>query len=152
MANQTKKESGGIKKLKASVLAYMKYFIEYTGIFDLFYLAKVGNFGNKQSTIDLISKSLNNVCEKEWNYCMSHKLFSIEKVESIKSQLKYVVIGLLLLYLNRRTPDSYSEFIDLANNQIDNLLEIKKKKGSKTTLNSGKSKVQNSIISVNVDK
>jgi len=120
--NQTKKTPEGLDKLKASILAYMGYFVEYPGIFELFYLTQVGDFGNKQTTINVISNSLDNVCDSDWNYCISHNLFSVEKVESIKSQLKYTVIGLLLLYLNRRTPDSYSEFINQANAQIDYML------------------------------
>ncbi len=121
--NQTKKSPKGLEKVKASVLAYIDYFIEYPGIFDLFYLAKVGDFGNKETTINLIGKSLDSICEKDWDYCMSHNILPIEKVEIIKSQLKYTVIGLLLLYINRITPNSYSEFINQANTQINYILE-----------------------------
>jgi AcrR family transcriptional regulator len=119
--NQTKKSPNGLPKLKATIKAYINYFVEYPGIFDLFYLAKVGDFGNKQTTINLISNSLDSVCEAEWNYCIQHNLLPIEKVDSIKSSLKYTVVGLLLLYLNRRKPESYSDFINLTNTQVDSL-------------------------------
>ena len=122
VANQTKKSPKGLDKLKASIKSYINYFVEYPGIFDLFYLAKVGDFGNKQATINLISNSLDGICEAEWNYCIQHNLLQNEKIEVTKSQLKYAVVGLLLLYLNRRTPDSYSEFVSLANIQIDSLV------------------------------
>lgn len=127
VSNQIEKSSSpmGIERLKRSVLAYINYFVEYPGIFDLFYLTKVGDFGTKQTTIDLISKSLDNACEQEWNYCISHNLIPIEKVQNIKSQLRYSIIGLLLLYMNRRTPSSYSEFIKQTTVQIDYLLGIK---------------------------
>lgn len=120
--NQTKKTPNGIEKLKSSIMAYISFFVEYPGIFDLFFITKVGDFGNKQKTIDVISNSLNSVCEADWNYCISHKLISSEKSEIIKSQLTYTVTGLLLFYMNRRTPSSYLEFISEANAQIDNLL------------------------------
>ena len=75
---------------------------------------------------------------------------SIEKVESAKNQLRYTVIGLLLLYLNRQTPNSYSEFMNHANIQIDYLLGLNNCNISSTTINNENSKVQNSLISVNI--
>ena len=102
--DRTKKKQKGIPKIKELVMAYIGYFVEYPGIFDLFYLAKVGDFGNKEDTINLIGSSLDNICEKEWNYCLSRKVVQPEHLDLIKSQLRYTVIGLLLLYLNRRIP------------------------------------------------
>ncbi|MDP4225515.1 MAG: TetR/AcrR family transcriptional regulator [Bacteroidota bacterium] len=128
VTKQTKKTPKGIDKVKATVLAYIGYFVEYPGIFDLFYLARVGDFGNKQTTINVISTSLDDVCDTEWDYCISHHLMPEEKVGNIKNQLKYTVIGLLLLYLNRRTPDSYSDFLNQANTQIDYLLGLNNNK------------------------
>jgi AcrR family transcriptional regulator len=122
VAGQTKDIPDGKGKLKATILGYINYFVEYPGIFELFYLAKVGDFGNKQTTVNLISNSLDKVCESDWNYCLSYNLVQVEKVESIKSQLRYLVVGLLLYYLNRRRPESYSEFINQANIQIKNLI------------------------------
>ncbi len=122
VSSQTSESPNGLEKLKASILAYIAYFVEYPGIFDLFYLTKVGDFGNKQTIINAISNSLDDVCDSEWNYCLSHNLLPVEKVGSIQSQLRYTVLGLLLLYLNRRTPDSYPEFLDQANRQINYLL------------------------------
>jgi AcrR family transcriptional regulator len=123
--DQTKMNSDGIEKLKHVILAYIKYFVEYPGIFDLFYLAKGGDFGNKQKIIEVINKSLDNVCAKEWDYCLQHKIFDENSIKQLKSQLRYAVIGLLLLYLNRLTPKSYTEFIGEANAMIDYHLNIK---------------------------
>jgi len=147
--NQTKKSTKGIDSLKATILAYMGFFLEYPGIFDLFYLAKVSDLGNKQTTLNVINNSLDSVCEADWNYCMSHNLIPIEKIEIVRSQLKFAVIGLLLLYINRRSQDTYSEFINQANIQIDNLLDVRKDK-SVSINNSSTSKVQNSLITVNI--
>lgn len=150
VTNQTKKNPKGLEKIKATILAYINYFVEYPGIFDLFYLAKVSDFGNKQTTINVISNSLDNVCDAEWNYCICHNLLPIEKVESIKSQLKHIVVGLLLLYINRRTPNSYSEFINQANIQIDFLLGKNNGNVASTIIHNDTAKVQNSLISVNI--
>ena len=123
--NQTEKKSNGIEKLKAVILSYIKYFVEYPGIFDLFYLAKGGDFGNKQTIIDVIDKSLDNVCVNEWDYCLKHKIFEEDNIEQLKTQLRYSVIGLLSLYLNRFSPKSYTEFIKEANSLIDYQLGLK---------------------------
>jgi len=117
-----KKDTVGTAKIKAMALAYIDYFVEYPGIFDLFYLTKMSDFGNKQSTIDVISNSLNDICETDWDYCAKNGILASDKIEDQKSQLQYCVIGLLLLYLNRRTPDSYLEFIKLANRKINHVL------------------------------
>jgi hypothetical protein len=118
---QTQKNQRGEEKLNAMVIAYINYFVEYPGIFELFYMAKVSDFGNKQTTIDLIGNSLDNICENEWNYSVSHKVYDIKSIEIMKSQLKYIVVGILLLYLNRMTPSSYSIFISQVNSQVDHL-------------------------------
>lgn len=121
--NQTSKTSDGIDKLKKIVMAYIGYFIEYPGIFDLFYIAPIGDFGTKQSTIDVINNSLDEVCETQWNYCIAHNIYTSVQVGILKNQLKYTVVGLLLLYVNRRSPKSYSEFMNNASKEIEQLIK-----------------------------
>lgn len=122
--DQTKNISEGTGKLKATILAYLKYFVEYPGIFDLFYLVKGGDFGNKHTIIEIINNSLDDICKNEWNYCIEHKIFFAENVDRLKAQLKYAVIGLLVLYMNRLSPKTYPEFIKEANEMIDNQLKL----------------------------
>lgn len=149
VSEQTKKEPKGIKKLKASILAYIKYFIEYPGIFDLFFITKGGDFGNKQQIIDVISNSLDRVCNIDWEYCLKHKIILETDIELLKTQLRYSVIGLLILYLNRLTPKLYSEFITQANRLIDSELGIKYE-NLNDAMKDEQTKIQNSIISVNI--
>jgi AcrR family transcriptional regulator len=148
---QTNTKPQGMERLKATVVSYVNYFVEYPGIFDLFYLAKVGDFGHKAATIDLINGSLDAVCEKEWNYCVGHGLVKVEEVERLKAQLRYTVIGMLLLYLNRRFPASYSEFMSQLAVQINVILgnEERAVQAVPDTTQSS-SLVQNSLISVNI--
>jgi AcrR family transcriptional regulator len=151
VSEQTNVKPQGMERLNATVISYVNYFVEYPGIFDLFYLAKVGDFGHKAATIDLINGSLDAVCEKEWNYCVGHGLVKVEEIERLKAQLRYTVIGMLLLYLNRRFPASYSEFMNQLSIQINAILG----NGEETTKASpdatqSSSLVQNSLISVNI--
>lgn len=122
--NQTRKYAKGLTKLKASIMAYIHYFVEYPGIFDLFYMTHIGDFGGKQATINVISNSLDEVCDNDWKYCIKQNLYSDESAENIKQQLKYAVTGLLLFYLNRRIPDSYTVFLEQAHKQVDYLLGL----------------------------
>jgi AcrR family transcriptional regulator len=123
---QIKNKPKGIEKLKGSVLAYINYFLEYPGIFELFFLAKPSGTGINHSSLNVISNSLDQICEEDWNYCASHKIILPENVEMLKSQLRFSVIGMLLLYMNRRAPESYTEFIQQTKKVIDNILVISK--------------------------
>lgn len=109
----------GTEKLKATILAYMDYFVEYPGIFELFFLERIGDFGAKKSTLNLICNSLNEICESSWNYHLQNNLIKEPEILTAKEQIKLVVTGILLFYLNRQTPVSYMEYTRLSNQQID---------------------------------
>jgi AcrR family transcriptional regulator len=109
----------GVEKLKSKIVAYADYFIEYPGIFELFFLERMGDLQQKQSAIDLISLSLDRVCEEEWIYCLDHDLVKFKDAELIKNQIRYIVAGLLLFYLNRITPTTYSVFKQRLTAQLD---------------------------------
>lgn len=109
----------GVEKLKSKIVAYADYFIEYPGIFELFFLERMGDLQQKQSAIDLISLSLDRVCEEEWIFCLDHDLVKFKDAELIKNQIRYIVAGLLLFYLNRITPTTYSVFKQRLTAQLD---------------------------------
>jgi len=151
VADQAQSSAPGIDRLKRLVVGYVNFFVEYPGLFELFYLAKVGDFGHKEATINVINSSLDAICEKEWNYCIARGMVKAADVERLKSQLRYMVIGLLLLYLNRRFPSSYSEFMNQLTIQINAILGSETSSGQ-TAVNTaqGGPLVQNSLISVNI--
>lgn len=151
VADQAQSSAPGIDRLKKLVVGYVNFFVEYPGLFELFYLAKVGDFGHKEATINVINSSLDAICEKEWNYCIARGMVKAADVERLKAQLRYMVIGLLLLYLNRRFPASYSEFMNQLTIQINAILDCEAL-SEQTVANSGQggTLVQNSLISVNI--
>lgn len=151
VADQAQSSAPGIDRLKKLVVGYVNFFVEYPGLFELFYLAKVGDFGHKEATINVINSSLDVICEKEWDYCIARGLVKAADVERLKAQLRYMVIGLLLLYLNRRFPASYSEFMSQLEVQINAILGSETPSGQ-TAANTaqGGPLVQNSLISVNI--
>ena len=150
--SRVKKSEKGIPGLKVAIKAYTEFFIQYPGVFELFFIEKMGDLGNKKSIADLINVSLDQACEEEWNYCISRKLVNVEEVESLKARIRYTVFGLLLLYLNRRVPASYTEFASQLNLQVDALLEpgIVTTSRNTSSFQVESSAVHNSLISVNI--
>lgn len=122
VADQSKNVPQGLDKMKADVVAYLNFFMDYPGIFDLFYLAKVGDFGNKLTTIEVIYRSLEDVCKVDWEYCINAGLVRKDELQNLRSRLKFAVAGLLLFYINRRSPETYQEFMEEANRQINSIL------------------------------
>lgn len=119
--NATKNSKRGIPKIKAITHAYIKYFIQYPGIFELFYIEGINNLGSGNPTISIIYNLLDDLCEKEWQYCIKEKLCTKKEAALKKETLKYVTVGLLLFYINRHSPSDYKEFISLTERQINGL-------------------------------
>lgn len=144
VTEQTKKKERGLKRLKAIIRAYVDFFVQYPGIFELFFLERMGSFRDEHTLTDTIHLSLDRISEEEWNYCASKGIIRAEDVESMKTRTRYMVFGLLLLYLNRRTPSSYTEFLHQFNLQLDAILEQ-----PATAVQHGAT-VNNSLISIKV--
>ena len=115
----------GIEKIKSITKAYMKFFIQYPGIFELFYVERTINLANKQPTIELINTFLDRLCNEEWEYSIKNKLLKRKNADEMKNKLRYVVPGILLLYLTRNYPATYKEFIDITNEQLNYIFGTK---------------------------
>ncbi len=107
-----------IKILKA----YINYFIQYPGIYELFFLERTG-MGIKKNTVQVIFTLLDNLCKEQWASCIKNSHFNSIQVIFIKEQLKYSVTGLLLFYINRKHPETYNDFILLCEKQINYMLK-----------------------------
>jgi len=103
-------------------MAYVEFFTEYSGVFELFFLERMGNIGNKQSISELIYTFLDRLCEPHWDYCMAQNLFDRTSVEKKKRQLRFCVMGMLLFYQNRFQPENYHEFIGLLQTQVEEIM------------------------------
>lgn len=115
----------GIEKVKLIIKSYTKYFIQYPGIFELFFLEKISDISNKNSNIKLIYTFLDRLCAEEWDYCINENIITAEEADIQKSQIRYIVTGLLLFYINRRYPDSYSEFMEIIDRQLNYIIDRK---------------------------
>jgi AcrR family transcriptional regulator len=118
----TEKTTGivpGKERLKLIAMGYLNYFLEYPGIFELFYLERMSDISSNTEATQLIVSFLDRLCDEDWK--------TIEPDNDImdfrKRELNYTITGLLLFYLNRREPASYQEFIDSANKQLSFLID-----------------------------
>ncbi len=108
----------GKDRLKQIAMVYVNYFLEYPGIFELFYLERMSDISSNTEANQLIVTFLDNLSKEDWEI--------IEKKETNrtlkKRELNYCITGMLLFYLNRREPVSYNEFIERIDEQLDSLL------------------------------
>lgn len=112
----------GTEKIKSIATNYISYFVEYPGIFELFFIEKASDLEHKQATIDLINSFLNRLCNNEWEYLVQKNKIEKTHIEAIKQNLNYTVVGLLLLYNHRKYPGSYQAFKDTTDQQLNLVL------------------------------
>jgi AcrR family transcriptional regulator len=120
---ETANSSAGIEKIKAITISYMKYFVQYPGIFDLFFIEKISDISNKKSNTKLIYTLLDRLCEQDWQHCVNEQVKTLEESKIKSEQIKFVVTGILLFYMNRVHPGSYGEFKETTYIQLDNILD-----------------------------
>lgn len=120
--SQVKGTPRGVKRIKAIVRTYIKYFIQYPGIFDLFFLEGMSDISSKPSTSKMIYTFLNRMCEAEWKIILENGTMKSDDVDQLKEQIQLTVTGLLLFYLNRRYPANYEEFQKMTERQLTQIL------------------------------
>ena len=121
--SETENIKSGKPKIKGIINSYVKYFIQYPGIFELFYLEKVNEIGYNNPAIELVYNILDDLCKDEWNICKKNKIYTQSEIDIKKTLLRNLVVGNLLHYLNRYSPPNYVEFKDQLNKQLDYLLK-----------------------------
>ena len=120
---RTNSNTTGYEAIKSKAVAYVQYFLEYPGIFELFYLTSSGDLGYKQKTLDMIANSFSLICKPEWNYLLKNNTTLEPVIKNVRKQIEYTILGALLLYLNRQTPAQYNAFMQHIEEQIAYVLD-----------------------------
>ncbi|MBN1782010.1 TetR/AcrR family transcriptional regulator [bacterium] len=123
VSGKVQKTQQGVPRIKAIVRAYMQYFVQYPGIFELFFIEKLSDSGSRQSLMELIATHLDQLCSDAWDFCVQENRFSREDVGILRIQIRNMVTGQLLFYIHRRTPESYQECVEVMEKQINYLLD-----------------------------
>ncbi|MEI6062505.1 MAG: TetR/AcrR family transcriptional regulator [Bacteroidota bacterium] len=119
---KVEKTPPGQERIKAIAKAYIAYFVQYPSVFNLFFIEKLGDIGQKQPTANLIFTFLDGLCADEWAYIIQNKNIDSKDISTIKLQLNYVSAGMLLYYMNRIQPAGYQEFIETIDLQINAIM------------------------------
>ena len=105
----------GEKALAATAASYVKFFVQYPGIFDLFYQEKVSQIATKSSNLGEIDSLLDSLTLPAWQSiqkqtkCSDAALLRAQQFHTLSLQ------GLLLHYLNRRKDIDYKELMRRVN-------------------------------------
>ena len=120
--NETETVPNGKEKIKAITKSYVKYFVQYPGIFELLFIEKPNDLAGKQTTIEMIDKFFDQLYLDEWMILVKKGVYTLGQIELKNNQLKYGLLGLLLMYLNRKQPKTYSEFNKLLDTQLNEIV------------------------------
>lgn len=108
--------------IKAKSIEFANYFLDYPGIFDIFFLEKINASQRREQTVNIIVFALDKICEYDWKDCLKENLMDEKTISDKKIQLKNLITGMLLFKINRNYPADYQEFKNQLTSQIENIL------------------------------
>lgn len=115
----------GKDRIRAGAVAWINYFVQYPGIFGLFFLEGMGDFGNMEKTAELIIDSLVPAVSQGLNDLSKSGSITEEEKQTITDTLRYNITGMMLYYSNRRYPPDYPALLKNLNSQIDFIVKTK---------------------------
>ena len=113
----------GTDRINAIAVSYILYFIQYPGVFELFFLERPSDICSNASKMEQIHGFLTRLCEKDWDWLIESQQIAPVHAHHLKDQLNYTVTGLLLFYLNRKQPEAFEDFMRTAELQITSILQ-----------------------------
>jgi AcrR family transcriptional regulator len=102
----------GEKALIAISNGYAKFFIQYPGIFDLFFQEKANKISTAKSNVNALDAFFNSLVEKQWKVIMNQKDGTKKAFSQAQEFHKSALHGILLFYLNNRTSCDYKAFMN----------------------------------------
>lgn len=102
----------GNKALIAISCGYAKFFVQYPGIFDLFYQERTNQIATAKSNISAIDTFFDSLVEREWKIIKRQKGITDKAIAKGQEFHKLALHGLLMFYLNNRTVGSYEELMN----------------------------------------
>lgn len=113
----------GREGLRRTARAYVEYFVEYPGVFELFFLERLGGFGDRTETAALITGLLGRLCEPRLAECIADGTYTAGEAAAVEEGLRCMLPGMLLLYENRLAPDNYEEFMQSVDAQLGRVID-----------------------------
>lgn len=122
ITDTTKDVERGELKIKAIATSYVAYFVQYPSVFEIFFIEKFPPSNGNLETSELIVSFLDKLCSEEFEYCISNNEYTIEETETITKELSTATLGILILYLNRNYPSTYTDFNKNLKLQLDRIM------------------------------
>ncbi len=113
----------GRERIAAKTKAYVKYFVQYPGIFELFFIERPNDLAGRQSTLALINSFYYKLCKEDWNKLIEEGGIDKTNAEKKQAHLNFSVLGMLLLYINRKSPESYTDFFKSVDDMVNAVLD-----------------------------
>ncbi len=124
---QTEVEAGtegmepGTARLRRVLERYIRYFVQYPGIYELFFLEPVHGLGGKNRIQATLTSFLDELCGDDWETLRSGGMNS-RWIREKQLLLQTSIPGLLLWYLNRKEPRDYQVFQERQSELLDLIL------------------------------
>ena len=125
--NEFKDSTPGENRIRYNAIGYIKFFVQYPSIYQLAFIDKPNSVCTKSAEIELISNIPGRLIEEDWKIWKVNNGVSNEIAEATLENYRLVLNGLLLFYMNRRFPESYSDMMNSLHNQLDFILNVEKK-------------------------
>lgn len=109
----------GVTKIKHTAKSYVRYFLQYPGIFELFFIEKTSEMRNQSRQISLINSLFTDLTKCDFEQLIADEQISREESELLMNQIRFGLTGMLLLFLNRQCPSSFSEFVSQLDKYLD---------------------------------
>jgi AcrR family transcriptional regulator len=104
----------GEKALIAISNSYIKFFVQYPGIFTLFFQEKVNQISTPSSNLIAIDTLFDSLVEKEWQVIMKQKKITKKASSQTQEFHKLALHGILMSYLNNRSNYDYKVLMNKA--------------------------------------
>src|SRR6056297_3424879 len=78
-----------LERIRAIYLAYIKYFVQYPGTFELFYIEKASKLAHKQPTIQKIDNLLYEATKSDWQIAINKDKIEPVGADLLKEQIKF---------------------------------------------------------------
>ena len=132
VAARTEGGAPGREGLRRTARAYVEYFVEYPGVFELFFLerlgerllgARRGGGGPRTERAALSRGRLGRLCEPRLAECIADGTYTAGEAAAVEEGLRCMLPGMLLLYENRLAPDNYEEFMQSVDAQLGRVID-----------------------------
>jgi len=118
------KVAPGLPGIRRAAETYAMFFVQYPGVFNIFFTEKPNEIAGAQPTLALIYSFLDEICASDWKQIEESGSLPKAVISSKKDSLRFSLAGILLLYLNRRMAPDYSAFKKMLNKELDNILSM----------------------------